>query len=108
MLIKGRFLVSLLLSDMIRGFKMGARHVVKFPLCVFVVCISTLQDSSVSIFDQLSGLIADSLLWPPAQISGIIQLTLAHRQTRGGGGGSLPYFNWKQDRCQCSKESPHH
>lgn len=71
MLIKGRFLVCLLLSDMIRGFKMGARHVVKFPLCVFVVCISTLQDSSVSIFDQLSGLIADSLLCPPLKFRGL-------------------------------------
>lgn len=50
------------MSFFIRGFKMGARRAVKFPLCVFVVCISTLQDSSVSIFDCLSGLISDSLL----------------------------------------------
>lgn len=56
--------MCLLFSYIIRGFQKGARHVVKFLLCVFVVCISTLQDSSVSIFDQLSGLIADSLLCP--------------------------------------------
>lgn len=102
--------VLIFLSYSIIGFKIGARLVRKFPLCVFVdsFCISALQDSSVSIFDHLSGLITDSFLCACSNFGDYPITARSPANNRVRWGGSLPCVNWKEERCQSSKEGLHH
>lgn len=76
--------------------------ILKTLFCWLILCIYTLQDSSVSIFDRLFGLITDSLLCtrPNFRDYPITACVPANK------GASLPFTNWNEEWCQCSKERP--
>lgn len=76
--------------------------ILKALFCWLILCIYTSQDSSVSIFDRLSGLITDSLLCtrPNFRDYPITSCVPTNK------GASLPFTNWNEEWCQCSKERP--